>query len=314
MPPVFTASRLTLGNALNNLDTLQNINTIQDFQNEKTVLLQSVTDLRSHVQDQDTQINTLSATINQREATIAGLTTQNNQFQQDITAKQKQIDDLNSRLAAATASPSAKPLDVATSFKNVVDQIQQQAQQAAGSMATTIQGLELNLKALVSVQENEPVLVMPTAAAPLDPNQLSNVRLTFASIPRLATPPAAAPPGVAAPAVAAPAVTSPVAPPKVTPVPSPAAASSSSAPTLKPAAKRVSAGRASSSSSSAGKPASASSSSSSSPSSSSSSGAPGAMSSSAASPASRAPVKTAVKAAAKTRASAKRKASKRTAK
>jgi photosystem II stability/assembly factor-like uncharacterized protein len=178
------------------LNQIQAINNFDIFLRAKPGLVQAVTDLKTYLTNQESQINNLTATINQDQVTIGNLTTQNNSLQQDAVAKQKIIDDLTARLAAATAAPIAKPLDLANAFKSVVDQIQQQARQQAADAATTITNAQVEIKALVGLQGADTVMVLPTPAAPLDPNQLSTFRVSFGAIPLAPRP--AAPPGPAA--------------------------------------------------------------------------------------------------------------------
>lgn len=207
-------SRVNIGNVVGTLDNIQQINTIQDFQVQKANLVQAVADLKTHLTDQETTINNLNATINQDQVTIANLTTQNNALQQDNIAKQKTIDDLSAKLAAATAAPTAKTLDLASSFRNVLDQIHQQArQQAAGGTATTATNMQVELKTLVTLQGTDTVMVLPTPATPIDPNQLSTLRLSFAHLPVIPPPSTVAPAPAPGPAPQPPSASNLSAPP-----------------------------------------------------------------------------------------------------
>jgi hypothetical protein len=95
----------------------------------------------------------------------------------------------------------ATPLDLTKSFRAVVDEIQAEAR-AAPEVGVTIKAMEIEVKGLVEVEENETALVLPSAKAEIDPNSLSTLRVSFAAVPVLPPPekPAEPPgPGVARP-------------------------------------------------------------------------------------------------------------------
>ena len=180
----FTAIQPGLVQALNELNTFLNNNTVQS------------SNLQSQLSDSQTQNGNLS--------------TQNSSLTAQVTQQQATITGLQSRLAAPQTQTAA-PVDVARSFKNVLDQIQQQAF-AAGGMQTTLTNMQVQLKTLVSVQpaaapsdrlsddETIPappdaVLVFPDPSALPDSGALSTVSFSFSAIPSIKNNPATATPG-----------------------------------------------------------------------------------------------------------------------
>jgi len=170
--------------------------------------------------DIQTQLKTLSPTLEQYVVAYTGLlndtiSTQGNTIQNDassynalnvqytndegtISQLKAQVNSLTSQLAAATFQ-TASPLDVASSFKTVVDQIQQAAQ-SAGGVQTTVTNMNVQVKSLLSVQgatSTAPAsasLIFPAPTALPDPQHLSTLSFTFGSIPNLKTAAAASAP------------------------------------------------------------------------------------------------------------------------
>jgi hypothetical protein len=88
------------------------------------------------------------------------------------------------------ATTSVRPLDLAKSFRDVIDTIQADARQA-DEIGVTIRALDVEIKGLVEATEKETTLVLPSAGATIDPNALSTVRVSFSAVPSV---PAAEPP------------------------------------------------------------------------------------------------------------------------
>jgi uncharacterized coiled-coil protein SlyX len=180
------------------------INQLKAVPNLPPVLL---TDLQTYVTNQQSQIDTLTTQGNNDQATISGLNIQIANLQTQVTQQQTEITTLTAQLQAAKAQ-SASPMDVAQSFKNVVDQIQQSAL-AAGGLQSVVTNMNVQLKSLVSVQSASgttpasATLIFPDPTALPDPGHLSTLSFSFGSIPSLkaVTPPAQQTP-VAAPAAA----------------------------------------------------------------------------------------------------------------
>jgi hypothetical protein len=198
MPKRRSAAAVDIVSVVAVFDRIREINTLPALQDFKPMMVRAAADLRAYLTDQQTQINSLQtqvtnliASTNQNQARIAGLTNQINELNAEVMTKQKIIDELNAR-QGGESSP-ASPLKLATSFKSIVDQIQQQARADTGSgAATTLRNMDIEVKALVTVQGSEPVLFLPSPGSTVDSNQLSTMRLSFAAIPTL-PPPATAP-------------------------------------------------------------------------------------------------------------------------
>jgi hypothetical protein len=93
------------------------------------------------------------------------------------------------------AAGAVSPLDIAKSFKSVMDTIQAESRQAPG-ISTTMKSLDIELKGLVQVQANQTAIVFPTGA--IDPSTaaaLSTMKASFTAVPVVGTQaPAPAPP------------------------------------------------------------------------------------------------------------------------
>ena len=162
--------------------------------NSRQTLTSALNSMRQFAQERDTERIQLLDTHNKDQASITQLQTSVTTLQQTNAAQAKQITDLQARLAQATAPTSvATPLNVANSFKNVVDTIQTQARQTPG-VATTIKTMDIEVKRLVQVQpDHTTALVLPGPGAQIDPNSLSTLRVSFGAVPVAA--PATPPPG-----------------------------------------------------------------------------------------------------------------------
>lgn len=77
----------------------------------------------------------------------------------------------------------ASPLDLANSFRKVIDSIQTEARQTPG-MATTIKSMDIEVKGLVQVNgDKSTTFVLPGAGSAIDANSLSTLRVSFGAIP-----------------------------------------------------------------------------------------------------------------------------------
>jgi hypothetical protein len=80
-------------------------------------------------------------------------------------------------------TPAVTPLNLAQSFREVVESVQAQARAAPGD-AATIQTLNVEVKGLVQVDANgETNLVLPHTGAAVDPQMLSTLSISFAAVP-----------------------------------------------------------------------------------------------------------------------------------
>lgn len=107
----------------------------------------------------------------------------------DRTAR-KQLDELEKRLQAFTTKGApdelsrVEPVDLARSFRGVIEQIQEEAREAEVA-GVTIKSMDLEVKGLVEAAPDATRLVLPSAAAEVDPNALSTLRVSFGVIPSL---------------------------------------------------------------------------------------------------------------------------------
>ena len=99
-------------------------------------------------------------------------------------AARLQQDDLRKEAAI-------RPEDFAKRFRSLIDTIQVEARKGGeGDVATTLKSLDVELKGLIVVEKDEARLVTPSPTQPVDPGQLSTIRMSFGSIPVLPSAPA----------------------------------------------------------------------------------------------------------------------------
>lgn len=178
------------------LDRIPNITSIEELNARKADLVQAVTDAKTAVTELDTQINSLSDANNSYQAAISELQAKSDSLQRLLATQQGTIDRLNARLASiAAAPPPVTPINLADSFRQVLDQVQSQARvRSATGPATTIKNMDIEVKGLVNIQEDgSTVMVLPTIATQIDASQLSTLRVSYAAVPGTGT---AAPPAV----------------------------------------------------------------------------------------------------------------------
>ena len=167
-------------------DTIANVSTLIGTTTDANVraeLTTVQTDLQNHAQDFEIERNQLIAQNNASLATVATLGGQVASLTADNANKSALIADLQRRAATVATATSAKPIDLANSFKLIVDTIQAQSRQSVG-VGTTIKSLDIEIKGIVQVQQDStPLLVFPTAGSTIDANALSTMRVTFAAVP-----------------------------------------------------------------------------------------------------------------------------------
>jgi hypothetical protein len=188
--------------------------------------------VNTYVQILTMQNNTQAAQIQTDATNYNNLNTQYQTDQTTIAQQAAQITSLQSQLAAATYQ-TASPLDVASSFKSVVDQIQQAAQ-SAGGVQSTVTNMNVHVKSLLSVQGSTATapasasLIFPSPTALPDPAHLSTLSFTFGSIPNLKTAAASAPPPSSSSSSSSNSSSTPAPAPATPPAPGSSSSSSSS--------------------------------------------------------------------------------------
>jgi hypothetical protein len=85
--------------------------------------------------------------------------------------------------------PPPKPvgaIDIARQFRSVIDKLQLEARVPQGEeSAATVKSLDIELKALIVVEDDEARIVTPAPGRTFEPGQLSTIRMSFGSIPLL---------------------------------------------------------------------------------------------------------------------------------
>ena len=77
-----------------------------------------------------------------------------------------------------------KPTELAGNFRSVIEKIQEESQQRViGESAATLKSLDIEVKALIIAQKGEATLVTPSPDKPLDPAQISTIRMSFGIVP-----------------------------------------------------------------------------------------------------------------------------------
>jgi len=84
------------------------------------------------------------------------------------------------------AAPFFLPGDLAKQFRTLIDNSQREARIPGDhETAATIKSLDVELKGLIVVQQNQAGIIPPQPDKPIDAGQLSTIRMSFGSIPVL---------------------------------------------------------------------------------------------------------------------------------
>lgn len=110
---------------------------------------------------------------------------------QEITALAQ---TMPSAQAAPVEAEAIKPEDLARHFRDVIDLAQSNARQPEGDSGVSLKSLDIEVKGLIVVEQDEARLVTPTASRLLDVGQLSTLRLSFGTVPFLRAPVEETPP------------------------------------------------------------------------------------------------------------------------
>jgi len=186
----------------------QTFATLAAFTAVQPSVITALAELKTYLTNQSSSISSLQTQLTSAQSQIANLTTQNSALTNQVAQQQATITQLQAQVAAAK-NQTAAPLDVAQSFKSVLDSIHQASLTGTGPQ-TTLTNLNVQLKALVSVQQPvagsaltaddttpapRAVLVFPDPTALPDPNTLSTVTFSFSPVPNLSSAsPASTPP------------------------------------------------------------------------------------------------------------------------
>ncbi len=95
--------------------------------------------------------------------------------------------EIGKRLDAQGGEPVAgvPATDLAKGFREVIQSIQREVDDAEDSdVGTIIKSMDVELKGLIVVDSKGPKVVPPAPGQSIDANQLSTIRMSFASVPR----------------------------------------------------------------------------------------------------------------------------------
>ena len=82
------------------------------------------------------------------------------------------------------ATGAVTATDFAKGFRSVIETMQREAGEGAvGDVGTIIKSMDVELKGLVVVEDSQPKVVPPSPGSTVDPNTLSTIRMSFASVP-----------------------------------------------------------------------------------------------------------------------------------
>jgi hypothetical protein len=101
----------------------------------------------------------------------------------------KQLAELDKRLRAfartgADEVSRVEPLELARSFRGVIEEIQAEARESEVA-GVTIKSMDLEVKGLVEAARGATRLVLPSPGAQVDANALSTLRVSFGVVPAL---------------------------------------------------------------------------------------------------------------------------------
>jgi outer membrane murein-binding lipoprotein Lpp len=183
--PNIAAALATLGGVSQTFTTVKQITDIQPG------LVQALSDTKTYLSFQDAAISDLHSQLSAEQTRNSTLAGQNADLNSQVATLQATVAQLQARVDAAKIQ-TASPLEVAQSFKGVLDTIQQAALNGGG-VQTTLTSMNVQLKAVVSMQTPatgapQALLVFPDPTALPDPNSLSTVTLSFGAIPNLKAP------------------------------------------------------------------------------------------------------------------------------
>jgi hypothetical protein len=173
-------------------ETLKRLERVQQTTGDeraKPELARILKELRDFLQTQEEERAKLFEQLRESEAKLAELQASIAKLEQANAEQAKEIEELKKRVPPERPAPTASPLDVATAFRQVVEQVQTEARETPG-VGTTIKSLDLEVKAFVQVEEgNVTTLAFPQPDVEVDPQALSTLRVSFGAIPVATTPP-----------------------------------------------------------------------------------------------------------------------------
>jgi hypothetical protein len=94
--------------------------------------------------------------------------------------------DVAGRIDPQPGEPPAAVLatDLAKGFRSVIQQIQSEVDDEDADVGTIIRSMDVELKGHIVVADKQPSIVPPAPGQNIDADQLSTIRMSFASVPR----------------------------------------------------------------------------------------------------------------------------------
>jgi IPT/TIG domain len=122
----------------------------------------------------------LVAYAQQRDADEAQLQAAYGRLEQQLNAAQADMSRLREQIDSQ--APAATPIELARSFRDVVGTVQSEARAASG-VGVTIRSMDVEVKGLVTVDQQGTSVVLPQPGTGIDAGTLSTLRLSFVAIP-----------------------------------------------------------------------------------------------------------------------------------
>jgi hypothetical protein len=94
----------------------------------------------------------------------------------------KQVLALEKR-AAKPETGVISPGDLAKQFRLVVENLHQEAQNSQGDAAVILKSMDIEVKGLIMAREGKPAIMTATPEKPLDPGDVSTIRMSFGTVP-----------------------------------------------------------------------------------------------------------------------------------
>lgn len=110
------------------------------------------------------------------------------QISDSLTGELTESADVAKRLVdqgpGQPATGAVTATDLAKGFRSVIETMQREAGEGGvGEVGTIIRSMDVELKGLVVVEDQQPKVVPPSPGSTVDPNTLSTIRMSFASVP-----------------------------------------------------------------------------------------------------------------------------------
>jgi len=85
--------------------------------------------------------------------------------------------------AAKTETGVISPEDLAKQFRLVAENLHQEAQNSQGDAAVILKSMDIEVKGLIMARQGKPAIMTATPEKPLDPGDVSTIRMSFGTVP-----------------------------------------------------------------------------------------------------------------------------------